>query len=158
MVTTTTPLAANEVPLYQALRPDPPVKPPPWIHTRTGRDSASTPGVYTLRVRQPASLISGCSAVAKKDSWLGPCGAIGPKRSAGLTPLHGSGGRGGRQRRSPTGGAANGMPRNCSTPDLSIPSTVPSRVSTSVMALLPGCPPRRHQERTGGGPRLDARW
>src|SRR5207253_6964958 len=53
------------------------------------------------------------------------------KSVAGRTPVQGSGGRGGRHRRSPRGGAANGMPQNCRTPSFSNPSTRPQRVSTT---------------------------
>ena len=42
--------------------------------------------------------------------------------------------RGGRKRRGPTGGAANGMPRNTSTPSCSTPSIFPLRVAAIVMA------------------------
>ena len=56
----------------------------------------------------------------------GSCMARGPNRSAGRTPAHGAAGCGGRQRRSPTGGAANGMPLKLRTPEPG--SMVPSRM------------------------------
>ena len=48
---------------------------------------------------------------------------------ASRTPSHASSRAGGRKRRGPTGGAANGMPRNTRTPSRSTPSTLPLRVS-----------------------------
>ena len=54
---------------------------------------------------------------------------------ASRTPSHASSRTGGRKRRGPTGGAANGMPRNTSTPSRSIPSIFPLRVATIVMAV-----------------------
>jgi hypothetical protein len=53
---------------------------------------------------------------------------IGENWSAFLTPAHGSGGAGARQRRAPIGGAANGIPLNARTPSASTPSTKPDAV------------------------------
>src|SRR3954452_13378348 len=63
------------------------------------------------------------------------CGAMGPKRVASRTPLHGCTGCGGRKRRSPTGGAAYGMPRKSRIPTWTHPVTAPVVVSTVVIAL-----------------------
>ena len=52
MVTHTTPSRANADPSYAPTDPDPFMNEPPWIHTSTGRPSASGSGVQTLRFRQ----------------------------------------------------------------------------------------------------------
>ena len=63
----------------------------------------------------------------------GVCMHWGPKLVAGsVTGAHDSAGCGGFQRRSPTGGAANGMPRNTRTPSSISPRTFPEAVSTTV--------------------------
>src|SRR5205823_4901454 len=106
-------------------------------------------GVNTLRLRPPSSLTSGCGVVERSANWDGPWGTIGPNASAGRTPAQGSGGCGGRQRSSPTGGAANGMPRNWSTPPRSTPSTFPERVSTCVMSPSGRAVPTRREAYDG---------
>src|SRR5689334_4753395 len=53
----------------------------------------------------------------------------GPNSVAWRTPLHLAGGFGAFQRRSPVGGAANGIPRNWRTPDVAL---LPSRVPVSI--------------------------
>ncbi|GAB2966801.1 hypothetical protein GCM10023080_031260 [Streptomyces pseudoechinosporeus] len=81
----------------------------------------------------------------KVDVWLAPgtredapCAGAGAKRSARRTPCHGRGGWGGRNRNSPTGGAAKGIPAKRRPPPGSAhPRTVPAAVSVrsaSVMA------------------------
>lgn len=60
------------------------------------------------------------------------CGAVGPNEVAGRTPSQGAAGAGGANRRSPTGGAAYGMPLKTSTPSRSVPSTAPWVVRTIV--------------------------
>src|SRR5262245_35126366 len=61
---------------------------------------------------------------------LGLCGAERPKATVSRTPDHASGARGARKRRSPSGGAANGMPRKRSWLGRRSPDTFPWRVST----------------------------
>ena len=58
-----------------------------------------------------------------------PCGDRFPYSSASRTPLHGSGGSGGRNRRAPIGGRAYGMPRQPRTP---------SAISTPRTLAIPG--------------------
>ena len=60
----------------------------------------------------------------------GVCGAIGPNSVASRTPDQGTTGWGGRHRRGPTGGAANGIPENAHTPSRSRPCTLPPATST----------------------------
>src|SRR5262245_2884319 len=54
----------------------------------------------------------------------------GPNSAAERTPVHGAGGCGARQRKLPTGGAANGMPLNQSTPFESAPRSMPVSMRT----------------------------
>src|SRR6188474_1825604 len=54
----------------------------------------------------------------------------GAKASALLTPLHGTTGCGAFQRRSPAGGAANGMPLNTFTPFQDVPEIWPLSILT----------------------------
>src|SRR5262245_29231867 len=56
------------------------------------------------------------------------CGQLGPNLTQSRTPSHFAGGSGGRQRRSPTGGAANGIPRKTRVEPsaLSVPRIVPA--------------------------------
>ena len=105
MVTSTTSWLANERPSYHGVAPVPKRKAPPWIHTITGRLPSSQAGVQMLSVRQSSSMAwGGAPNMASIAPWF--WGAIGPKRVASRTPLHGCAGWGGRKRRSPTGGAA----------------------------------------------------
>src|SRR2546429_3443275 len=134
MVTTTAPARANAVPSYQRSRPEPVTNAPPWIQTRTGLRPASAAGAKTFRVRQ-SSLISHSLGRGTSESRGGGWGATARKRPASSVPDHGSAGSGGSQRLGPTGGVANGRPRNCSTPDRTMPATRPQRVSTTVVAL-----------------------
>ena len=104
MTTTTSALVAKLVPSYQGVAPVPPVKPPPWIHTMTGRAGPSVAGVITLSDRQSSSQAPvDCAMPATR---LGACQAMGPKRVASRTPAHGLGGSGRAKRRCPVGGAA----------------------------------------------------
>jgi hypothetical protein len=53
-----------------------------------------------------------------------------PNSTAGRTPVHFTGGWGGRHLNSPTGGAANGMPLNDATPSAIKPCTSPLSTRT----------------------------
>ena len=53
-----------------------------------------------------------------------------PYSVAGRTPVHATTGCGGRQRKSPSGGAANGIPLNESTPSATAPLIVPPSTFT----------------------------
>ena len=81
-------------------------KPPPWIHTITGRLSPCCPraGVQTLSVRQ-------FSLVGLPTRGLRPvsCMHCGPGLVASSIPDHRAAGRGNCHRSGPTGGAAYGM-------------------------------------------------
>src|SRR5262245_41119182 len=59
-----------------------------------------------------------------------------------MVSFQGACGAGGFQRRSPVGGAANGMPRNVRVESTSVPSTVPlSVLAVGGAAWLPPVPP-----------------
>src|SRR5580700_1991705 len=108
-MTTTSPSRASRLASYVGAADPPVMNAPPWIHTITGRPSAST-GAHTLRVRQSSSVGPASKvAVGKGGGIAVTCGAAGPNATAGRTPAHGSAGAGGRQRRSPVGGAAYGI-------------------------------------------------
>ncbi len=96
-------LASQRLAGIQGHEPDPETKEPPWIQTITGSRSPGEPaGVQTFRYRQ-SSLVrptpSGPMAAAS-------CGHEGPYAAHSRTPSQAATGCGGRQRRSPTGGAA----------------------------------------------------
>ena len=93
------------------------------MKNRTGRrdDGVVSAGVQTLSVRQSSSPTTASAASS--------CGHFGPKAAASRTPAQGSGGAGGRQRRSPTGGAANGIPLNANVSPDRTPRTSPLSVT-----------------------------
>jgi hypothetical protein len=131
VTTTTSPCVQNREPSYHGTDDDPLVKPPPWIHTITGRFAASQAGVCTLSVRQ-SSLQSGTRPPPARLSMApGTCGATGPNRVASRTPDHAATGCGAPNRPAPIGVAAYGMPANSSAPPRSRPSMRPPVVSTS---------------------------
>src|SRR2546421_3478755 len=85
-------------------------RPPPWMNTYTARRRpvATAVGRQTLTNRQ--------SSVSDRGPFvLAVAGHVLPNCVASRTLDHAAAGRGGRQRRSPTGGAAYGMPRKAST-------------------------------------------
>src|SRR4051812_27129242 len=63
-----------------------------------------------------------------------PCVQMLPTCVAFNVPLQGAAGRGGAQRRLPTGGAAYGMPSHSLTPFTTMPQTAPLAVITVVPA------------------------
>src|SRR3954470_15707064 len=146
MVTTTTsPFSDSRSPRYSTPPQDPVVKPPPWIHTMTGRRAdASTDGVQTLRVRQSSSKPTSSPPMPAPRAG-GGCGAHLVHSVAWRTPSHGATGCGGRNRNSPTGGAANGTPLKTHTPSSSSPATRPAAVSAIGALMMKTLPHgRRH--------------
>lgn len=109
MVTVTAPSRAKARPSYQGLAGEPEKKPPPWIHTSTGSPAAPGSGVttLTLSVPSPGMLGSGMRVIPGS-----PRCAVAPNAPASLVPSHAATRTGAPKRRSPTGGSANGMPRN----------------------------------------------
>src|SRR5215467_2231817 len=118
MLTTMTPFAA----MASNGEPDAPCTiAPPWIQTITGSGFAEDlAGRQTLRVRQSSDF-----------GTLSVCMQAGPKRLASFTPAHASTGCGTRQRRSPTGGAAYGIPFQLIT----LPAATPPTDPPSTMAM-----------------------
>src|SRR6478672_7481782 len=98
----------------------------------TGRAASSHAGVHTFRYKlsslECAALLPSMRAIGV-SAWADS----EPKRVASRTPSQPASRTGGRNRRAPTGGAANGMPRNTRIPSRSIPSTFPLRVAAIVI-------------------------
>ncbi len=66
--------------------PDPLTKPPPWIHTMTGRRSSSAPGVQMFSVEAASSSTgNGGAPNIRSRTGSGFCGAAGPYRVASRT-------------------------------------------------------------------------
>ena len=83
--------------------PAPPVNPPPWIQTITGRGrKLDVAGVYTFRYRQSSAVLVTGTPVATLPFWAQTL----PGLLASLIPRQRAAGCGGRQRSGPTGGAA----------------------------------------------------
>src|ERR1043165_194594 len=103
----------------------------------TGRFSPSEVAeVQMLRYRQ-SSLDSGASP--------GPWTQGSANAEVCLTPLQGMTGCGAFQRRSPTGGAANGIPLKAATPLSTVPRTVPPVISACSMAAVAGPTRQTHK-------------
>ena len=114
--TTTSPFSLRCRPSYTCCADEPSEYAPPWIHTSTGRSSPSGRGAHTLSDRQSSEI--------DNDGSIGtglsrPCGAIAPKCRPSSTPFHGCRGRGARNRKSPTGGVAYGIPLQATVGDAS---------------------------------------
>ena len=132
MVTRTTPCLANGAPAAPCNAPEPPTNPPPWIHTITGSLRAfGSAGRQTFRNRQSSDGARGAGAPAGGGGPNRPCMQLAPYSAAWRTPVHGAAGWGGRHRRSPTGGAAKGMPLKETTPSSTTPCTSPLSTRTS---------------------------
>jgi hypothetical protein len=100
------------------------LKLPPWIQIITGALVAPA-GAKMLAYRQSSDVVGGHVWGGRAQAWGQPgasevaSSAFGPQASTGAV---------GAQRRSPTGGAANGTPRNTFTCPLVEPVTGPSGV------------------------------
>src|SRR4051812_36265397 len=109
----------------------------------TGREPPDVDdGLQTLPVRQPSPWVprmrpEGPANSSVISSATGPpptssgWGQTFPTTVASRSPVHGSGGTGGRKRRSSPVGAPYGTPRNTSTPSASAPLTAPAAVFTA---------------------------
>src|SRR5690606_37903294 len=108
---------------------DPPVKPPPWIHTITGKSApGSAPaGFHKLRYRQSSEEPSDTDPGAPPHpAWA----QVGPNSLPSRTPSQAATGCGGRHRNAPTGGAAYGLPLKLETSPPVVPPTIPEAVRT----------------------------
>src|SRR5262249_40082497 len=103
-------------------------------------------GVHTFKYRQ-SSLI-GLSARSRKimSEKIGACMQRVPNSVALRTPLQFFTGCGAFQRNSPTGGAANGIPRKTRTPG--VPAVAPSTTPFSVRTSSAAATARPHKEIT----------
>lgn len=102
---TTTTSSATASRCASKIAPSPLAPPPPCSHTMTGLEPPVR-GAVTLRNRQSSSRL----AMSAKS--CGSCGQGLPGSVASRTCGHGSTGCGEHHRRSPTGGAAYGIPWN----------------------------------------------
>src|SRR5471030_3048890 len=88
-------------------------------------------GFHTFKYKQSSLGVPTSGAASLTN---GNCMQSGPYSLAERTPCHAVAGCGARQRKSPTGGAANGMPLNAMTPSCTLPRTTP----VSRLASMPG--------------------
>src|SRR5260370_37790478 len=96
----------------------------------TGSPAAPGPGENTLTVSQsPGSAPGSMGDIGVSRNPDG--GGGDPNMAAARTPSQGRAGRGAANRRSPTGGWANGMPRKTATPPSARPRTRPAAVRTT---------------------------
>src|SRR5689334_10917385 len=102
--------------------------PPPWISTITGSPGPAWAGMYMFSVRQSSLL----TTEDVEPGGNGGCGQFGPACMACNVVVQGVTGAGGRQRKAPIGGAANGTPRYVVTPFVTRPQIGPSSVFTRV--------------------------
>ena len=124
-----TPCPANSFPEVAGPEPLPPTKPPPCIHTMTGSLAPGLvpAGSHKLRYRQSSDEPSVI------DPGVAPhpaCAQSVPNSLASRTPSHAGTGWGGRQRYSPTGGAAYGIPFKAETSPSVTPRTTPDLIRT----------------------------
>src|SRR5581483_441599 len=115
--TSTTPCRAKDSPSKTAASvPSLAKLPPPGIQTITAlRDVDGQSAIQTFKYRQ--SSLDNSAALGAMN--VGFCAHIGPNFVVSRTPGQGVTGCGSRHRRSPTGGAANGIPLNTAPPLLS---------------------------------------
>src|SRR6266700_1174701 len=119
----------------------------------TGSPAAPRSGENTLTVSQS----SGSAPGAGGDTGVSrnpDCGGGGPNMAASRTPSQARAGRGAANRRSPTGGWANGMPRKTATPPSDRPRTCPAAVrTTGSVTSMRTSSPAPGPEISGCGPR-----
>src|SRR5215472_18587597 len=114
--------------------PDPSTLPPPCTHTSTGNAFAGRSfGVHTFRYRHASSVAIFRMPSISGNQGLGICGQACAHVVALRTPFHFGGSFGARQRNSPTGCAANGIPKNA-PPAGSSATFTPSSVPLSIVA------------------------
>src|SRR5436190_1400155 len=117
----------------------------------TGSPAPPSSGENTLTVSQSSGSAPGATG-AVGPSMNADCGGGGPNMSASRTPSHGRAGCGAANRRAPTGGWANGMPRNTATPFSARPRTCPAAVRTTGSVTSIRTPSGDEPETSGCGP------
>src|SRR5580692_6057243 len=115
----------------------------------TGSPAAPGSGVNTLTVSQSSGLVPGAPGGAGVTAYA-DCGGGGPNTAASRTPSHARAGRGAANRRSPTGGWANGMPRKTATPFSTRPRTCPAAVRTTGSVTSIRTPSRAMSRKSSG--------
>src|SRR6201995_2733409 len=115
----------------------------------TGSPAPPGSGENTLTVSQSSGSAPGATG-AVGPSMNADCGGGGPNKSASPTPAHGPAGWGAANRRPPTGGWANGMPRNTATPFSARPRTCPAAVRTTGSVTSIRTPSRAMSRETSG--------
>src|SRR5574344_466594 len=131
------PFFANSIPAYLGSDPLPAINPPPLKYINTGYFLPFTFAcAHILRYRQSSLLLFAQKFISPKRFR---CVGSGPNSLAGRTPFQDASPCGAFQRRLPTGGAANGTPRNTCTPDSIQPSSIPLLTFTRgpVCAFIP---------------------
>src|SRR5215469_12761831 len=127
--------------------PDPSTLPPPCTHTSTGNSFAGrSSGVHTFRYRHASSVAIFRMPSISGNQGLGICGQACAHVVALRTPFHFGGSFGARQRNSPTGCAANGIPKNAPPAGSSAtftPSSIPLSIVTGGRTSCAGEEPVR---------------
>src|SRR5438874_218835 len=96
----------------------------------TGSAAPPGSGENTLTVSQSSGSAPGATG-AEGESSKADWGGGGPNMAASRTPSQGRAGCGAANRRAPTGGWANGMPRKTATPFSTRPRTCPAAARTT---------------------------
>src|SRR4249919_4056295 len=117
----------------------------------TGSPAPPSSGENTLTVSQSSGSAPGATG-AVGPSMNADCGGGGPNMSASRTPSHGRAGCGAANRRAPTGGWANGMPRKTATPFSARPRTCPAAVRTTGSVTSIRTPSGMSRKTSGCGP------
>src|SRR5947207_3121712 len=104
-----TPCLTNCTPEKSAWEPLPNTNAPPWIHTMTGSLAPflAAAVAHTFRNKQSSDEVFEIESVPREKPT---CAQSAPNLVALRTPFQVGKGCGGRQRYSPTGGAAYGIP------------------------------------------------
>src|SRR6266566_10149082 len=120
---------ANWTPEVPGQEPLPITKAPPWIHTMTGSfaPGAAPAGRHTLTNRQSSEDVG---EIPAESGGKAACGQSAPNVVASRSPCHATTGCVGRQRYSPTGAPAYGIPLKLDTSPSVTPRTTPEAVRT----------------------------
>src|SRR6185437_9792244 len=115
----------------------------------TGSAAPPGSGENTLTVSQSSGSAPGATG-AEGASRSPDCGGGGPNMAASRTPSQALAGCGAANRRAPTGGWANGMPRKTATPFSTRPRTCPAAVRTTGSVTSIRTPSRAMSRKSSG--------